>query len=96
MAARNKDDEEARERLGDPDRLHKHYNESQGWHGKAEDEVDSDDVVMECAAEGQRRRRVVVRQAPIDDIEYKSQPIDVSQQHPEELIDCGKTRSYTT
>ena len=78
MAARNKDDEEVRERLGDPDRLHKHYNESQGWYDKAEDEVDSDDAVMEHAAEGQRRRRVFVRRAPIDDIEYKPQPIDVS------------------
>ena len=69
MAARNKDDTDARERLGDPDPLHEHYNESQGWHGKAEDDVDSDDVGMERAAEGQRRRRVFIRQAPIDDIE---------------------------
>ena len=96
MAARNKDDEDARERLGDPDRLHEHYNVSQGWHDKAEDDVDSDDVVMERAAEGQRRRRVFVVQAPIDNIEYKSQPIDVSQQYLEEFISGSKTRYYTT
>ena len=69
MAARHMNDEEARERLGDPDGLHEHYNESHGWHDKAEDDVDSDDVLMEHAAEGQRRRGVFVRQAPIDDIE---------------------------
>ena len=67
MTARYKDDADARERLGDLDPLHDHYNESQGWHCKAED-----DVFMERAAEGQLRRRVFVRQAPIDDIEYKS------------------------
>ena len=87
MAARNNDDEGARERLGDPDRLHEHYNESQGWHGKTADKADSDVVVMERFAEGQRLRRVFVRQAPIDDIEYTSQPIDASQQYLEELID---------
>ena len=69
MAARNKDDADARERFGDPDPLHGYYNERQGWHGKAEDSDDSDDVVMERATEGQRRRHVFVRQAPIDDIE---------------------------
>ena len=68
MAARNKDDEEARGRLGDPDQLQELDNESPGWHGKAEDEADSDDVVMERAAEGQKRQRVFDGQAPIDTI----------------------------
>ena len=93
MAARNKDDEEARERLGGPGRLHEHYNESQGWHGKAEDDIDPDDVVMERAAEGQRRRRVFVREAPIDDTEYKLQRIHVPPQYLEELISSRKTCS---
>ena len=52
MTARHKDDADARERLGDLDRLHEHYDESQDWHGKAEDGVDSDSVVMKRAAEG--------------------------------------------
>ena len=43
VGAQNKDDAEAHERL------HEHWNESQGWRGKAEDDVDSDDVVMERA-----------------------------------------------
>ena len=96
MAAQNENDAEAQERFGDPDSLHGHWNESQGWRSKAEDDVDSDDVVMERAIEGQRRRRVFVREAPIDDIEYKSGPIHVSQQYREELINCGKTRICLT
>ena len=51
---------------------------------------------MERAVEGQRRRRVFVTQAPIDDIKYKPQPIDVSQQYLEEHINCGKTRTCMT
>ena len=62
----------------------------------AEDDVDSDDVVVERAAEGQRRRRVSARQAPIDDIEYKLQAIDVLQQYLEERINCGMTCTYMT
>ena len=53
-------------------------------------------TAVERAAEGQRRRRVFVRQAPIDDIECKSEPIDVSQQYIEELMNCGKTRTHLT
>ena len=96
MAAQNKDDAKARERIGEPDSMHEHWNESQGWQGKAEEDVDSDDVVIERAAEGQRCRRIFVRRAPVDDIEYKFLPIGVSQHYLEELINCGKTRAYMT
>ena len=37
-----------------------------------------------------------LRQAPIHDIEYKSEPIDVSQQYLEDIINCGKIRTYLT
>ena len=59
--------------------MHEHWNESQGLRGKAEDDVDSGGVVMERAAGGQRRGRAFVGNAPIDNIEHKSEAMDVSQ-----------------